>query len=88
MTNWWHELAAACWHEDPAVSAMRTEYALTSSHRIIFDHTLQQIRSHIGTFAVWNAGRIDPDRLTDSLVDHLRDVTVLPIDAAIEEELA
>lgn len=42
------------------------------------------MREHIAAYAVWQLGRIDPDALADSLCDHLRDVTPLPVDAVEE----
>lgn len=82
--NIWDDIAAALWSPHPDVTMLRGQYALQHLTRSILDSHCEEIRRHIATYTVWKAGRIDPDGLADSLVDHLRDVTPMPVDAVEE----
>lgn len=68
----------------PTVCQVRAAYALQVATRIVLDDVIQHVREHIATYAVWHLGHINPDALADSLCDHLRDVTPLPVDAVEE----
>lgn len=84
MISVWDDLTAAIWHPDRHVATMRAQYAFQRAFRVVLESHLDHIRRHVATYAVWQCGRIDPDALADSLCDHLRDVTPLPVDAVEE----
>lgn len=69
---------------EPDGCRVRAAYAIQVATRLVLDDVLHRMREHIAAYAVWQLGRIDPDALADSLCDHLRDVTPLPVDAVEE----
>ena len=82
--NIWDDIAAALWDPCSDTTMMRSQYALQHLCRIILDSHCDHIRRHVAMYATWHCGHINPDALADSLCDHLRDVTPLPVDAVEE----
>lgn len=86
MNSCWDRLACAIARSpdgtcDPTPCRMRTSYAAQVAARELLDHICAHIREHIATYAIWAPhGRLDAGALTDSIIDHIRDVTPLPVD--------